>query len=165
MPPKPLIDLATIDPARVVADIEAIRQLNPQRHEFEQLSWICHDALDVEAQSGELAGVLEVPEQPFWARGHVPGRPLMPGVMMVEAAAQLCSYAIHRIYGHDRRPDRIFGFAGLEDVRFRGSVSPPSRLLILGRAAEVRPRRGVFDTQAFVEGQMVYEGRIIGMWV
>jgi 3-hydroxyacyl-[acyl-carrier-protein] dehydratase len=165
MPPKPLIDLAKVDPSRVVVDVEGIRRSNPQRLEFEQLSWLCHVDLDPVTQTGELAGVLEVPKDPFWARGHVPGRPIMPGVLMVESAAQLCSYAIHQVYRDDPQPGRIFGFAGLQDVKFRGTVLPGQRFLVLGKSVEIRPRRGVFDTQGYVDGQMVYEGRITGMWV
>jgi 3-hydroxyacyl-[acyl-carrier-protein] dehydratase len=165
MPPKPLLDLSKLDPNRVVVDIEGIRSANPQRHEFEQLSWLCHVDIDVAGLTGELAGVLEIPPEPFWARGHIPGRPLMPGVLMVESAAQLCSYAIRQMYDPADHDERLFGFAGLENVKFRGTVLPGQRLLVVGKSVEVRPRRGIFDTQAYVDASLVFEGRIIGMWV
>jgi 3-hydroxymyristoyl/3-hydroxydecanoyl-(acyl carrier protein) dehydratase len=50
-------------------------------------------------------------------------------------------------------------------VKFRGSVEPGQRIIMLGKMVEMRPRRCIGDTQAFVDGKMVYEGRITGMWV
>ncbi|MDJ0975173.1 MAG: beta-hydroxyacyl-ACP dehydratase [Planctomycetota bacterium] len=161
MPPRPLFDLSTIDPDKVLYDIETIRASNPQRFEFEQLSWICHFDLE----SGTVAGVLEIPEQPWWAAGHVPDRPLMPGVLMLEAAAQLCSWCVHQVFDDDSKAGRIFGFGGIDGVKFRNPVFPPSRLLIIGKKAEIRPRRAVFDTQSFVDGGMACQARITGMWV
>ena len=106
MPRSALFDVASLDLDHVVADIEAIREHNPQRYEFEQLSWICH--MDVEA--GDVAGVLEIPEDVWWGRGHCPGRPLMPGVLMLECAAQLCSWFVHQVYDSSQKAGRIFGF-------------------------------------------------------
>jgi 3-hydroxyacyl-[acyl-carrier-protein] dehydratase len=165
MPPKPLLDLAAIDWDRTVADLETIRRFNPQRHEFELLSRIVHEQYDRTPPAGEVAGVLEIGASPFWARGHLPGRPLMPGVLMVESAAQLASYAIGHIYDVTQYPGKFFGFAGLEEVRFRGSVFPGQTMRLVGRSHDVRPRRAAFDTQAYVGTDLVFEGRIIGMWV
>src|SRR5262245_21009841 len=161
MPSAPLVDLARIDTTRTVADIEAIRRANPQRFEMEQLSRIVF----VDPAEGTLAGVLDVPEEPWWARGHIPDRPLMPGVLMVEAAAQLCSFHIRLVFDPTQYGDRFFGFGGMDEVKFRGTVFPGQKLLILGKQVEIRPRRAVYDTQGFVDGKMVFEARITGMWV
>jgi 3-hydroxyacyl-[acyl-carrier-protein] dehydratase len=168
MPPRALLDLAAIDPDRVIADIESIRAANPQRHEFEQLSWICHSHIDVADSSNvviEVAGVNDIPEEPFWARGHIPGRPLMPGVLMLESAAQLGSWAIRQFYDPVEYAERFFGFGGIDDAKFRGAVFPGMRLLLLGKCVEARPRRAVFATQGFVEGSMVFEAQITGLWM
>ena len=161
MPPRALIPLETLDLDRVVADIEAIRRVNPQRYEMEQLSRIVH----YDPEAGSVAGVLDVAEEPFWARGHIPGRPLMPGVVMIEAAAQLCSWAVRQVYDPDAYGDRFFGFGGIDDVKFRGTVFPGQQMVILGVKDEVRPRRAVFATQGWVEGRMVFQAKITGMWV
>jgi 3-hydroxyacyl-[acyl-carrier-protein] dehydratase len=161
MPPRSLIAASKIDLDRVVAGIEEIRRANPQRFEMEQLSHICH--LDVEA--GEIAGVLDLDEEPFWARGHIPGRPIMPGVLMLEAAAQLCSYFVRHVYDAAEYGERFFGFGGIDGVKFRWVVFPGQRLLVQGKQAEIRPRRAVFDTQGFIDDRMVFEARITGMWV
>jgi 3-hydroxyacyl-[acyl-carrier-protein] dehydratase len=162
MPPPPLFALARLDPEHAYADLETIRRYNPHRFEMELLTRICH--FDLEAQ--ELAAVYDVPREPFWARGHIPDRPIMPGVLLIEAAAQMCSYAVHRaweIQGIDK--EGFFGFGGIDDVKFRGIVFPGDRLLILGKPIDVRPRRAVFLTQGFVEGSLVFEASITGMWI
>ena len=159
--PQYLVDLSKIDPKREVADLERIRQFNPQRYEMEMLTRVCHFDLD----AGEAAGVLEVPEDPWWARGHVPGRPLMPGVLMLEAAAQLCSYCAWQVYDSTTYEGRFFGFGGIDDVKFRWVVLPGQTLLIIGRRVEVRTRRAVFDTQGVVDGKICFEARITGLWV
>lgn len=161
MPPTALIPLERLDVDHVFADIEDIRRTNPQRFEMEQLSRIVH----FDPAAGTVAGVLDVPEDPFWARGHIPGRPLMPGVIMVEAAAQLCSWAVRQVYDSATYGDRFFGFGGIDEVKFRGTVFPGQSLLILGVKDEVRPRRAVFRTQGWVDGHMVFEAKITGMWV
>jgi 3-hydroxyacyl-[acyl-carrier-protein] dehydratase len=161
MPPRSLFPLELIDPARTVADIESIRRANPQRFEMEQLSRICY--ADVEA--GQVAGVLEVGEEPFWARGHIPGRPIMPGVIMLEAAAQLCSWFVRQVYDPQEYGERFFGFGGIDGVKYRGVVFPGQSLLLLGRRDEIRTRRAVFATQGYVDGRQVFEAKITGMWV
>ena len=51
----------------------------------------------------------------------------------------------------------------MEDVRFRGQVRPGQRLVIVGHAERLHRRQTIFDTQGFVEGNMVFHGRIIGV--
>ena len=66
------------------------------------------------------AGYKDITEQEFWVRGHMPGMPLMPGVLMCEAAAQMCSYYAHK---HNLLGEcKVVGFGGMEDVRFRDPV-------------------------------------------
>jgi 3-hydroxyacyl-[acyl-carrier-protein] dehydratase len=89
----------------------------------------------------------------------------MPGVLMIEAAAQLCSYFIRRIDDPETYGSKFFGFGGIDAVKFRGAVFPGQSLLILGKQVEIRPRRAVFDTQGYVEGKQVFEARITGLWV
>ena len=163
MPPRSLFDISELDPDLVVADIENIRLSNPQRYEFEQLSHICH--ANLEAQ--EVVGVLDVPADPWWGKGHVPDRPLMPGVLMLEAAAQVCSWFVHQVYDDAKYSGRIFGFGGIDNVKFRSVIFPPDRLVILGKCLDYRPRRAIFQTQAYHADlkRMVFQADITGLWV
>lgn len=155
MPPKPHVDLATIDMTRLVAGPDKIRQHNAQRYEMEHLNGIVH----MDKDAGVIVGFKDVRDDEFWVRGHIPGRPLLPGVIMCEAAAQLCSY-----YYKEVIPTAGFlGFGGMQDVKFRGPVVPGDKLVIVAKVEDVKPRRAVFNCQCFVSDHMVYEGTIIGM--
>ncbi len=157
MPPVALVDPTTIDTSRVLYDLEGIRQANPQRFEMEHLTAIVH--LDLEG--GLVIGYKDVRPDEFWVRGHIPGFPLMPGVLMCEAAAQLCSFfSIHKKLIDE---GGFIGFGGMDDVRFRGQVKPGDRLLIVGKPTRLHRRQTVFETQGFVGPNMVYHGRIIGV--
>jgi len=156
MPSESLVDLTRVDVSKAQHDIEAIRAVNPQRYEMEQLSYIA--ATNVE--EGYSVGVRKLSGDEFWCRGHIPGRPIFPGVLMVEAAAQLCSWHYHKAAPEDKR---FFGFGGIDAVKFRGEVRPGDTLVIVAKVVELRSRRAVIDTQAFVGDRMVFEGRITGM--
>jgi len=156
MPPETLVDLSRVDLSRVEFGIEEIRRRNPHRFEMEMLTGI----LAFRPEEGFIVGENRLPVAPFWARGHIPGRPLFPGVLMVETAAQLCSF-----YWRCAFPDidKFFGFGGIERTRFRGTVQPGDRLVVAGKSLEVKPRRAVFDAQGFLGDRMVFETRIVGI--
>jgi 3-hydroxyacyl-[acyl-carrier-protein] dehydratase len=152
-----IIDFSEFDVDRVVADIEEIRRYNPQRHEMEQLTAIVYD----DRARGICVGYKDVTPQEFWIRGHMPGMPLMPGVVMCEAAAQLCSYHSQR---HNLLEAQMVGFGGMDEVRFRGTVVPGDRLVIA--AEKLQLRRGAMIRcrfQCFVREQIVCEGQIRGI--
>ena len=156
MPPPPIVDPASLDLNRRVADRDAIRRVNPQRYEMEQLTAIV--LMDREQQV--IAGYKDVGTDEFWVRGHMPDYPLLPGVLICEAAAQLCSYYI---VTNDLLDGDFVGFGGLENVRFRNPVRPGDRLLLIGRAARLKRRQTIFTVQGFVGTTMVFHGDIIGM--
>ena len=152
MPPTLLFDLSAIDLDATLAGPEQIRQVNPQRGDMEHL-----DAI-VWRNEGKILGYKDVTADEFWVPGHIPGRPLLPGVIMLEAAAQLSSYLTHVFVGWHG----FIGFGGLEDVKFRAPVTPGQRLWLLADLTEVRHRRIKADFQGVVDGGVVVEGVIIG---
>src|SRR5262245_23054443 len=88
MPPSINFHPSQLNLERVVADKEAIRRVNPQRFEMEQLDAI----VLIDPVQHLVAGYKDLRADEFWVRGHMPAYPLLPGVLMCEAAAQLCSY-------------------------------------------------------------------------
>ncbi len=156
MAKKPLIlDFSQYDLNRVVADIEEIRRYNPQRFEMEHLTAICHEDTKIHT----VVGYKALRQDEFWARGHMPGMPLMPGVIMCEAAAQVAGYYCKK---HDLL-EGIVGFAGLEDVRFRGVVRPGDIFVVVARLLKHRRQIMTSEFQCFVDQNMVCEGIVKGM--
>ena len=154
---EPLVDLSRIDLNRVVADIEEIRRFNPQRFEMEQLTAIVH----MDAEQNLCVGYKDVTREEFWCRGHMPNMPLMPGVIMLEAAAQMCSYFTQK---NDLLGAPMVGFGGLEGVRFRDPVIPGDRLVLVCKLSKMRRGRMIVsDFQGFVRDSIVVEGQIKGI--
>jgi 3-hydroxyacyl-[acyl-carrier-protein] dehydratase len=153
-----LLDWSEIDFDHAVANLDEIRKYNPQRYEMEQLTAICFD--DVERMI--CAGYKDITDQEFWVRGHMPGMPLMPGVIICECAAQMCSYYAHKhkLLGESK----VVGFGGLEDVRFRDPVRVGDRLVVVCQLIKVRVGAIIVCRfQAFVNQGLVADGKIKGV--
>jgi 3-hydroxyacyl-[acyl-carrier-protein] dehydratase len=156
VPKKPLIlDFSEYDTHRVVADIEEIRRYNPQRFEMEHLTAICHE----DPKNNTCVGYKDLGPNEFWARGHMPGMPLMPGVIMCEAAAQVASYYCQK----HRLMEGVIGFGGLEQVRFRGVVRPGDRFVIVCRLLKLRRSIMTCEFECFVNQTLVCEGILKGI--
>lgn len=152
-----LFDLSQIDFDKPTADIHEIRKYNPQRHEMEQLTAIVFE--DVERKI--CVGYKDTTHQEFWVRGHMPGMPLMPGVVMLEGAAQMCSYFVQK---HDLLGAPMVGFGGLEEVRFRDPVVPGDRIVFICSLMKVRRGRMIISRfQGVVRQNVAVEGIIKGI--
>ena len=155
MPPPLLFPVDELDLSRDVLTKADIYQRLAHRFEFMMLDGILH--LDL---PGKIAVAYhQVREDEWWVRGHIPGMPLMPGVLMIEAAAQMSSVYCSLALEHER----FVVFGGVDRVKFREAVTPPARLILLGKMLEVRPRRTVSLFQGLVEGRIVVEGKITGL--
>jgi len=108
MPQKFLYDLSRIDIERIEYPIEEIRKLNPHRYEFEQLTGV----LLFRPEEKIIVGLRVVRSDEFWIRGHIPGRPIFPGVLMLEAAARLCFF----YRGKKVKETAFLGFAAINET-------------------------------------------------
>lgn len=151
----PLFDLAGIDVGAVALDRAALERWNPHRGPLVQLDRVIWHAPDFT----RALGLKEVRADEFWVGGHFPGRPILPGVLMVEAGAQLASFLFYARRGEPC----IAGFTRIDNTVFRGKVSPGSDMLILCEEVKYRPRRFITDVQGIVDGSIVFESRITGM--
>lgn len=157
MPPPPFIDLSNLDFENPQFDLQEIRRVNPQRHDMEQLTAVLH----IDEENRIAAGYKDVTEEEFWITGHMPGFPLMPGVILCECAAQLAGFYARKynLLGGD-----YLGFGGMDNVRFRYPVFPGCRLVLAARVTKIRKnRRAEYDFQGFVEDRMVFSGSMIGV--
>ena len=132
--------------------------MNPQRLEMQQLDGV----LWYDKEKFLVLGYKDVTENEFWIRGHIPGRPLMPAVIMVEAVAQLSSFFVKQIY---EEPGFI-GFASIDSAKFRAAVEPGQRLYLLGHITKFKKgRKYTTRTQGVVGDTMVFEAVVSGMRV
>jgi len=157
MAAPPFIDLNTLDLNKLIITRNQIYERLPHRFEFMQLDGIVH----FDRELGIGVGLREVREDEFWVKGHIPNRPLFPGVLMIESAAQMASYLSNEILPSKR----FMGFGGVDNVKFRGTIMPPATMYIILKMVEVRKRRTIADAQGIVDDKLVFEGRITGMLV
>lgn len=157
MPPQLLIDVSEIDLTQEVFSREQIAEVNPQAYEMSQLDGI----IWYDEKEHLAIGYKDATENEFWIRGHIPGRPIMPGVIMVEAAAQLASFYMKKIYGLEG----FIGFSGIGTTKFRGTVVPGDRLILLGKIIKFRSRQFTAQVQGFVGDSLVFDTIISGMKV
>jgi 3-hydroxyacyl-[acyl-carrier-protein] dehydratase len=151
-----LLDLDAFENAGAVYSRSQIYARLPQCREFEHLDAIVH--LDHDA--GESIAYREIKADEWWCEAHVPGNPIFPGVLMLEAAAQLAAFMER--YSQDDF-DGFVGYGGIDDCKFRMTVRPPSRLWLLCRRVDARSRRVISDVQGVVDGTLVFEARVTGL--
>jgi 3-hydroxyacyl-[acyl-carrier-protein] dehydratase len=140
---------------KTTLSVEEIQAILPHRYPFALLDRI------IDFVPGKKAiGIKNVTiNEPFFP-GHIPGRPLMPGVLMVESMAQVGGIILNQMPGTS---GKFFAFAGIDKVRFRRPVVPGDRLVMevellsfkLNRIAKMQGK-GTVDDQLAVEGEMMF---------
>lgn len=146
--------VAAPDEIKTVLTIEEIQKLLPHRYPFALVDRI------IDYVPGQRAvGLKNVSFNEPHFQGHFPGRPVMPGVLIVEAMAQVGGVVMSQM------PDLskgLFMFAGIDKVRFRRPVVPGDQLIMTVELCWVRQRRfGKMQGRAEVEGQLVAEGDLM----
>src|SRR5688500_18404783 len=154
MPPKYRFDITSIDLEKVLFNQEQVRAANPQRGDMEQLNGITW----ADPEAGHIIGYKDVRADEFWVPGHIPGRPLLPGVLMIECGAQLASFYTRTYVGWKG----FIGFGGVDEIRFRQAVPPGVRLHLIGQKLWERHKRINCKIQGIVQGNMVFECSIVG---
>ena len=150
-----LFDIKGIDLNAVVVSPEEVGKVLLQQGDMRHLDWISWMNDDF----SRAIGVKDVRSDEFWVPGHIPGRPLLPGVLMIEAGAQLCSYLQQMKLG----PGGFLAFTHCTDCSFRGVVVPGDRLHMLAIEVERNRRRFISKVQAIVGEKFVFEATITGM--
>jgi 3-hydroxyacyl-[acyl-carrier-protein] dehydratase len=134
--------------------LEEIQQLLPHRYPFALVDRI------IDYVPGESAvGLKNVTFNEPHFQGHFPNRPLMPGVLIVEAMAQVGGVVLSQIPGVD---DRLCVFAGIDKVKFRRPVVPGDQLVITTTLIALKAGRfGKMKSIAEVDGQLACEGTLM----
>lgn len=130
--------------------LEELQQLLPHRYPFALIDRI------TEYVPGERAvGLKNVTFNEPHFQGHFPGRPIMPGVLIVEAMAQVGGVVLSQVPG----VNGLCVFAGIDKVKFRRPVIPGDQLIITTELITIkRLRFGKMKSRAEVDGQVACEG-------
>jgi 3-hydroxyacyl-[acyl-carrier-protein] dehydratase len=134
---------------------EEIQQLLPHRYPFLLVDKI------IDYVPGKIAvGVKNVTINEPQFQGHFPGRPLMPGVLIVEAMAQVGGIVLTQLPEYDT--GGLFVFAGIDKARFRRPVVPGDQLIMTVELLCIKQRRfGKMQARAEVDGQLAAEGDLM----
>ncbi len=140
--------------AKKVFSIEEIQKILPHRYPFALVDKI------IDFVPGKSAvGVKNVTVNEPQFQGHFPGRPIMPGVLIVEAMAQVGGVVMTQV---PELEGGLFLFAGIDKVRFRRQVVPGDQLVMTVELLWVKQRRfGKMQARAEVDGQLACEGELM----
>ncbi|AFY66890.1 3-hydroxyacyl-ACP dehydratase FabZ [Geitlerinema sp. PCC 7407] len=140
--------------APAILAAEDIQKLLPHRYPFALVDRI------IEYVPGERAvGIKNVTFNEPHFQGHFPGRPIMPGVLIVEAMAQVGGVVLTQMADME---GGLFLFAGIDKVRFRRPVVPGDQLVMTVELLCVKRRRfGKMQGRAEVNGQIAAEGELM----
>lgn len=138
-------------------DINRVMQMIPHRHPFLMIDRVVDLVSDVSATGVKNLSINE----PFF-QGHFPGRPVMPGVLIIEAMAQTAAVLVVHTLGPGSEGKLVY-FMSVENCRFRRPVFPGNTLYV--HVTKLRKRGNVwkFSAQAKVDGSLVAEGTFAAM--
>lgn len=140
---------------KITYSVEEIHQLLPHRYPFALVDRI------IEYVPGKKAvGLKNVTFNEPHFQGHFPDRPLMPGVLIVEAMAQVGGIVMTQM--QEKGDDRLFVFGGIDKVRFRRPVVPGDQLVMTVELLWVKRKRiGKMAGKATVDGKLVCQGELM----
>lgn len=151
--PHPEAD-QTEQPQATVIPVEEIQRLLPHRYPFALVDRI------IQYVPEKLAvGIKNVTFNEPHFQGHFPGRPIMPGVLIVEAMAQVGGVVLTQM--PEFPENGLFMFAGIDKVRFRRPVVPGDQLVMTVELLSIRRRFGKMQGRAEVDGQLAAEGELL----
>lgn len=139
-----------------VMDIHEVMRLLPHRHPFLLIDRI------IEIKEGEsIVAIKNVTiNEPFFV-GHFPGRPVMPGVLIVEAMAQAAGVLAYKSTNTTAQDGSLYLFAGIDNARFRRVVEPGDQLRIEVKLLRQKKEIWKLEATALVDGEVVCTAELL----
>jgi len=138
----------------VVFDINAIQRILPHRYPFLLVDKIVH--LEMEKR---VIGVKSVTmNEPFF-QGHFPGQPVMPGVLIIEAMAQVGGIML--LNGYLNPEEKLVLFSSIKNAKFRKPVVPGDQLILEAELKMKKRNIVMMETKAFVDNELVAEAELM----
>ena len=127
-------------------DILQIQAILPHRYPF----LLVDRVLEIE-EGKRIVGIKNVSANEFFFQGHFPGQPIMPGVLILEALAQVGAVMVLRDF---KVEGKVALFTGMDEVKFRRKVVPGDCLRLEAEVDRLRPPHGRYKTRATVDGEV-----------
>lgn len=134
-------------------NIDEIQEIIPHRYPF-----LLVDRIEELVIAERAVGVKNVTMNEPYFQGHFPGFPVMPGVLIVEALAQVGAVAI---LSKEENKGRLAFFAGIDGCRFRGQVRPGDTLRLEVEITRLKGSIGKGSAKALVDGKVVCEAELM----
>lgn len=137
-------------------DITEIKSILPHRYPFLLVDRV------TEMKTGEsIVAYKNVTANEEFFQGHFPLKPVMPGVLIVEAMAQACGVLAFKSGDAELNGNQIVLLAGVDKVRFKRPVEPGDKLVLEGKVDKVRRGMWIFSATASVDGDKAAQAEII----
>jgi 3-hydroxyacyl-[acyl-carrier-protein] dehydratase len=143
-------------------DIDYIRSVLPHRYPFlliDRVKSLVQAGTDDNREGTEIFGVKNVTANEAFFQGHFPQRPIMPGVLIIEALAQACALICTRPLPPGTTRWDVY-IVGIKEAKFRRPVVPGDQLELYGKILRDRPSLNLFHAEARVDGQIAAECEI-----
>ena len=137
-------------------DIQHILRKLPHRYPFLLVDRVLEFEKDVRIKALKNVTINE----PFFG-GHFPSRPVMPGVLMLEALAQAAALLSFESMGIEPGHDTVVYFVGIDGARFKRPVGPGDQLILEARLERAKSGIYKYKTRASVEGQTAVEAELM----
>lgn len=133
--------------------VPQIQAIIPHRYPFLLVDRI----IEIEPMK-RAVGIKNVTANEQFFQGHFPGKPIMPGVLLLEAMAQVGGVAM--LYGEEFS-GKLAVFAGIDRVKFRRPVVPGDQVRMVAEIMKMRGTMGKIWAEAYVDGELVAEGEFL----